>query len=363
MRMREQVKWFLIALSFGQLVPMIIWVDGFRFEWFTRILRSVALQPPAASSTLPNADPLKTYIKRKIRTHGGFLVESLIESVPQSILQMAGLIINETNNPVAIFSLCMSMVSVASKGLVLSYSIHRPTFVFNFLAFAADVCGVFATVAWIFIAPPSQSDHGVFFMTPPVNKLAQLWVYKALMLCVLWYFLVLGIFICVFLDEMNCDRYASGARKRQLMIQNFIFLSFLFVFGHLIYLPCMIAVGSVLAHRYSSLSPSLPQVEGLKFTLLPLFVFKSLSNEYASNASLYGRLFDWLLDGSKEDRLEKLKIFNRLVAGEYLSDLAGRPPRDFFFKSELKSTRVATKIIQSTRTAPACAHALLNCSD
>jgi hypothetical protein len=37
-----------------------------------------------------------------------------------------------------------------TTGYLVSYSIHLPTFLFNFFAIAADVFGLFATVAWLF---------------------------------------------------------------------------------------------------------------------------------------------------------------------------------------------------------------------
>ncbi len=45
----------------------------------------------------------------------------------------------DTISPLQLFSVIISMVSVASKGLLIAYSIDRPTFVFNFGCFVADV--------------------------------------------------------------------------------------------------------------------------------------------------------------------------------------------------------------------------------
>jgi hypothetical protein len=63
---------------------------------------------------------------------GGFLVESVVEAVPQSILQMVAMVVSGQVSAISVFSVVTSMVSVASHGLMVSYSIDRPTFVFNF---------------------------------------------------------------------------------------------------------------------------------------------------------------------------------------------------------------------------------------
>jgi hypothetical protein len=48
-------------------------------------------------------------------------VESMIEAVPQSILQMVGLVLTDSISGVSLFSICISIISVASKG----YVVHR----------------------------------------------------------------------------------------------------------------------------------------------------------------------------------------------------------------------------------------------
>ena len=97
-----------------------------------------------------DADPLSDYIKQKTISHLGFIVEAVVEAVPQSILQMVFIVIYGHYNNLNIFSILMSMIVVASKGTLLCYNIYRPTAIFNFLAFSVDIFGIFSVCAWLF---------------------------------------------------------------------------------------------------------------------------------------------------------------------------------------------------------------------
>jgi hypothetical protein len=46
----------------------------------------------------------------------------------------------------------LSVFSLASKGIYLSYSLHRPTFAFNVLCFLADAFNVFAVASLIWLS-------------------------------------------------------------------------------------------------------------------------------------------------------------------------------------------------------------------
>ncbi len=96
---------------------------------------------------------------------------------------------------------------------MVAYSIDRPTFIFNFLCFVADVfrsanllafspfptssevsctlhvagrrgldlCArsIFACVAWLFFAAPSQQLYSVFFLPYDVTAVSAIWFWKA----------------------------------------------------------------------------------------------------------------------------------------------------------------------------------------
>ena len=76
---------------------------------------------------------------KKIYTHGGFLVESTLESIPQSIIQMVYMVTTDRATFINSISILLSVISMGSKGFMLSYSIDRTTFIFNMMCFVADL--------------------------------------------------------------------------------------------------------------------------------------------------------------------------------------------------------------------------------
>ncbi len=103
--------------------------------------------------------------------------------------QMIALVLAQEASPLNVFSILLSMISVASKALMFSYSIHRSTFFFNFLCFSADIFGIFTTLSWVFYHP---------HYTGQISILGWVWIYKIIcvagacvaggILLVLWHF-------------------------------------------------------------------------------------------------------------------------------------------------------------------------------
>ena len=53
-----------------------------------------------------------------------------------------------SNDNIDVISILLSLTVICSKGWLAAYSLHRPTFVFNSIAIAADVACLFAAAAW-----------------------------------------------------------------------------------------------------------------------------------------------------------------------------------------------------------------------
>ena len=47
-------------------------------------------------------------------------------------------------------SIFLSLTVVASKGYLVSFSLHKTTFAFQYLGVVADTFNLFATVTWLF---------------------------------------------------------------------------------------------------------------------------------------------------------------------------------------------------------------------
>ena len=126
--------------------------------------------------------PMSTaeYFQSKTMAHLGFILESLFEAFPQSILQLVAIVTLEENNNdssagsgssvwLSACSILLSMISVCSKTLLFSRSNDTSTFIFYWLCFVTDGFGIFATVAWVF-------DNGLKLGTGGGSALAWLWL-------------------------------------------------------------------------------------------------------------------------------------------------------------------------------------------
>ena len=54
----------------------------------------------------------QVYMLKKFMAHGGFLCESAVEAVPQSILQMCGIVVNGHVTVVSVVSIGLSITSM-----------------------------------------------------------------------------------------------------------------------------------------------------------------------------------------------------------------------------------------------------------
>ena len=93
-------------------------------------------------------DTLWTALKAKTQAHSGFLAEALVEAVPQAVLQTSAALLSGHLSALNLASILLSIGVIASKGWVVSYSLHRTTLAFNTLCVAADVLSLFAGVCW-----------------------------------------------------------------------------------------------------------------------------------------------------------------------------------------------------------------------
>jgi hypothetical protein len=151
----RQIAVFLCVLPVSQLMPFFTWVESFHFERLDRCLDTAGLVPTSrgieqGASMGDDNDSLWAYIQHKYQAHAGFLAEALAEAIPQCILQTVAIITTGSASPLFVVSIMVSITVVASKGYMISYSIHRPVFVFNFLCIVADCFNLFASIAWLF---------------------------------------------------------------------------------------------------------------------------------------------------------------------------------------------------------------------
>ena len=159
-----------MVLPFGQFIPFLAWLESFEFQWVEKLLRKLHLDSTNGRNdevtrqfVEAGGDLLYEYIQRKFYSHGGFLVEALAEAIPQSILQTVAVLHFDNASPLFIISIFVSICVISSKGYLISYSMHRPSFMFNLFCVFADVLCIFATICWLFTTDDEGDESDTLF--------------------------------------------------------------------------------------------------------------------------------------------------------------------------------------------------------
>ncbi len=113
----------------------------------------------AIKSMDENFDDLKVkaILNKKLNSHIGFLLETFVESFPQSIIQMIAILqfsASETNpiaNIIIVTSIFLSLTSIAFKSIMLLAVPDVMTSIFNWTAAVIDFFAVFVIVSWLFL--------------------------------------------------------------------------------------------------------------------------------------------------------------------------------------------------------------------
>merc|ERR1719397_986415 len=208
-----KVSFLMLCLApFGQLLPLFIWIESHRLPWLDSCLNTLGWSNSGRDRNMKeDEDPLMHWISSKIQKHGGFIVESLIEALPQSILQFVALLCYKNVTPLSLYSIISSMTSVAIRGVMFSYSLNRATFIFNIACFAADIFNIFSCLSWAFWDAGIVFPWTVNFWHFPLNDMyAQIWFNQ--MLCVTSTLgFVIALFLLTFLALLFLDIVRRGS--------------------------------------------------------------------------------------------------------------------------------------------------------
>lgn len=138
---------FVAVLPFAQLVPVFAWLEALHFAPIDRVVVRLGLTPTAAKDLAIESDDggsLWGFLQSKYRSHAGFIVEALVEAVPQAALQTVFVVAMGHGSALNAASVGFSVFTIASKGYLVSFALDGLTFAFNFLCVVADCFGLFA---------------------------------------------------------------------------------------------------------------------------------------------------------------------------------------------------------------------------
>eukprot|EP01083_Nonionella_stella_P041697 112955_1 len=95
---------------------------------------------------------LHQWFETKISKHIGWILESVLESIPQTVLQMIAIVYYNEINIIFFISIALSMMSISTKSLIFSaaISITNKTMLYTWVSSIADFCGLFMSISWIF---------------------------------------------------------------------------------------------------------------------------------------------------------------------------------------------------------------------
>ncbi|KAK3279473.1 hypothetical protein CYMTET_12648 [Cymbomonas tetramitiformis] len=286
---------FALVLPWSQLVPLFAWVESLHFAVVDTVVTAAGLTPTEDAYCGSKADSLWVILRRKHQRHAGFLVEALVEAIPQCVLQTVAVVLYGTNSPVNLLSITLSLAVICSKGWVLSYSLHRPTCLFNLLCVSADCVGVFATATWIFSTRGAAVGGFFDFAEYPFDEmLVALWLLclaLALPLATAGGLALLGF-------TMVDDHLKIHWKHHQYAVQS-VWFNIYVVRGMawvLALLPCTVLYVS------------------LTFTTLPVFLFNSLDHDHGVHAAFYRPLFQILEQPlGKSTKLERGAVVNNYL--------------------------------------------------
>jgi len=271
-----QIGVFFAILPFGQFVPFFTFAESFHFESMDKFIQSWGLTPTEKLILEDGQDSLWLYLQNKYQAWSGFLIEAFVEAIPQCLLQTIAVIIYGKATTLNLLSIIVSVVVIASKGYLISYSLDRKTFAFNICCVACDVFNLFAIICWLFHDDAHLLKTGLWKWFAGIGMaLSALAGFSLLM-------------FSIFDDHL---------KKLHGLIQcKNVFYSFYVVriIGWFLAIECV----SVLYHV-------------TKLTLIPIFVLRSLDPEQSLHFDFYTSLFEFL---DAPDRATRLRVVNTYFA-------------------------------------------------
>ena len=168
---------FVLYWPFAGTFSVICWITSVGLCKDTLKAIGVDVDDNKKAAHNNSKDAKAEWIDHKLENHIGFVIESMIESFPMSILQMIAIVDVQEPNIVNILSIFLSMTSVGTKSIFFSYSMDSYVFVFHWICVFVDCFGIFTSIAWCFDYFQFNADgtfdtngylHNEFCQSPPI---------------------------------------------------------------------------------------------------------------------------------------------------------------------------------------------------
>ena len=127
---------FLIVLPFTPFMSLIFYyMSTVENNIILRILERYDYFDSGSGDNI-NTDkaPILVWLEKKLAKHIGFILESMFEALPQSIIQLVAIVYFQDTQIINVISICISLLSVATKTMVFSAAIDFRVFIFNWLS-------------------------------------------------------------------------------------------------------------------------------------------------------------------------------------------------------------------------------------
>ena len=141
--------------------------------------RLLADEKEAVATANKVVERMDSALQRHLRTHLFFYMESVVEAIPQCVVQLVAVTIDSNAaTPLQVLSLALSMSSVVSKGYVFTRSFSVGPMVFKFFLGAFDMFSLMYCVATVL---SSSSRHDVHIAgTVYMDYMSAIWALKIL---------------------------------------------------------------------------------------------------------------------------------------------------------------------------------------
>ena len=149
-RVKKRILLFCLIIP---LTPIISFIFYFCTEYpqnfFLKFLKKhFNVRDDFVSDINPNQAKIIVWVQEKLNKHIGFILEALVEALPQSIIQLIAIVYYQDTDIINVISICISLLSVSTKTMAFSVAIDFRVFIYNWLSLMCDFFGVFAIVAW-----------------------------------------------------------------------------------------------------------------------------------------------------------------------------------------------------------------------